>query len=52
MEVLEKYLKDLHAVIIDQKANNVINAVDVISDMDDYCRRISQDQIGSQQTWS
>lgn len=46
MQALEQLLKDLHTLNQDEKSITLIQPVNVISDIDTFCTRISDDDIG------
>ncbi|KAL9649605.1 hypothetical protein ABK040_003282 [Willaertia magna] len=46
MQALERNLSDLHSVLTDEKAVALLNPISIINDMNDFCSRITSDDIG------
>ncbi|KAL0481756.1 DNA-dependent protein kinase catalytic subunit [Acrasis kona] len=44
VQALEQHLKDLHAVIYEEKKGSILNPTSIISDINDFCARLSKDE--------
>jgi hypothetical protein len=46
MQALERHLSSLHAILVDESASTLLNPVSVIADINDFCARINEEEIG------
>ena len=46
MQALEQHLRDLQTVIYEEKSGSILNPTAIVSDINDFCARLSADEYG------